>query len=131
MLNRPVDNPRPLQSDTPLIPFDLYKEPAGPAHETGSPEDYLLHLTHNFALCDRHMTRINGRWYRCAYCEDSRDLCTECQAYDSHDPTHPFIVFKAPVEMKQFRCVPSLCYFYLCQFLMVQKRVRKLGRARQ
>ncbi|KAI0035350.1 hypothetical protein K488DRAFT_83186 [Vararia minispora EC-137] len=109
MLNRPVDNPRPLQSETPLIPFDLYKEPVGPTHEqTSNPEDYLQTLTHSFAYCNRHMTHINGRWYRCAYCEVSRDLCAECYSYDSHDPTHAFIVFKAPVDIKQFRAFANL-----------------------
>ncbi|VDB99879.1 unnamed protein product [Peniophora sp. CBMAI 1063] len=110
-LPRPVDNAQPLQSATPLLPRDLYAYPAGPAtkaHSTVDPDDYLRDLTHQFALCDRHMTKINGRWFRCAYCEESTDLCGVCHGYDTHDPTHAFIVLKAPINMKSFRVFANL-----------------------
>jgi hypothetical protein len=63
---------------------------------------YLRDLTHSFALCDRDMVRIVGKWYRCAFC--AKDLCADCEALDSHDDTHVFLVFKAPVDMHAFRC---------------------------
>jgi len=63
---------------------------------------YLRDLTHGFALCDRDMVRIVGKWYRCAFC--AKDLCADCEALDSHDDTHVFLVFKAPVHMDAFRC---------------------------
>jgi hypothetical protein len=66
--------------------------------ETG----YLRDLTHAFALCDRHMRRIVGKWYRCAFC--AKDLCADCEVLDTHDSTHIFVVFKAPVDMQSFRC---------------------------
>ena len=70
---------------------------------------YLRDLTHSFALCDRHMIRIVGKWYRCAFC--AKDLCAECEALDSHDNTHVFLVFKAPVDMQAFRCAfPCSCH---------------------
>ncbi|KAG1723846.1 uncharacterized protein EDB91DRAFT_1008814, partial [Suillus paluster] len=50
---------------------------------------------HSTALCDRCMERIQGAWYRCAYC--AKDLCGECESLDTHDETHIFVVFKAPV----------------------------------
>lgn len=124
LLPRPVDNPQPLQSVTPLLPQDLYQYPAGPntkVHSAIMPDgrlrsslasrvgltwpfiDYLLDLTHQFALCDRHITKISGRWFRCVYCEQSTDLCTVCHGYDTHDPTHAFIVLKAPIKMATFR----------------------------
>ncbi|KAN0129825.1 hypothetical protein V8E53_012297 [Lactarius tabidus] len=104
---RPVDIPGPLESEFPFIPV-LYQYPAGPA--PGSPSNrssdsdptvYLRYLTHAFALCDRHMGKIVGKWYRCAYC--SMDLCADCEAIDTHDKTHAFLVFKAPVDKHAFR----------------------------
>lgn len=124
MIPRPVDNPLPLQSATPLLPPDLYESPAGPdtkASRVTDPDgqsyltvivshtlshsfvEYLRNLTHKFALCDRHMKKINGRWFRCACCEQSTDLCSVCHGYDTHDPTHAFIVLKAPINMARFR----------------------------
>ncbi|KAH9172965.1 hypothetical protein EDB89DRAFT_2069195 [Lactarius sanguifluus] len=117
---RPVDIPGPLESELPIIPI-LYRYPAGPA--PGSPSDissdpegtslklarsyfssffidvetaYLRDLKHNFALCDRHVSRgrIVGKWYRCAFC--AKDLCADCEALDTHDSTHAFLVLKAP-----------------------------------
>jgi hypothetical protein len=68
---------------------------------------YLRDLTHSFALCDRDMLRIVGKWYRCAFC--AKDLCADCEAIDTHDNTHVFLVFKAAVDMQAFRCaVPHL-----------------------
>lgn len=83
---------------------------------TGFVLAYLRDLTHSFALCDRHMIRIVGKWYRCAFC--AKDLCAECEALDSHDNTHVFLVFKAPVDMQAFQCafpytphtIPSLMH---------------------
>jgi len=49
------------------------------------------------------MVAIIGRWYRCVYCP--KDLCAECEPHDTHDPTHPFLVFKAPVDIALFKCV--------------------------
>ncbi|KAH9977511.1 hypothetical protein BJV74DRAFT_888403 [Russula compacta] len=104
---RPVDIPGPLESEFPIIPL-LYRNPVGPvpgspfADVSGDPTvPYLRDLTHDFALCDRHMMRIVGKWYRCAYC--AKDLCADCEAIDTHDGTHVFLVFKAPVDMQAFR----------------------------
>ena len=116
------------------IPLCRYRDPAGPApgsptantpgdpagmsHDlTGSRQllmgvktAYLRNLTHAFALCDRHMRRIVGKWYRCAFC--AKDLCTDCEVLDTHDGTHAFLVFKAPVDMQAFRCAfPHLCRY--------------------
>ncbi|KAI0319978.1 hypothetical protein OF83DRAFT_1107303 [Amylostereum chailletii] len=100
VLDRPVDNPKALESETPLV-RPLYKEPVGATNGPGDPEAYLKDLTFSFALCDRHLEPINGRWYRCAYC--TKVLCADCQALDTHDDTHAFLVFKAPVDLQQFR----------------------------
>ncbi|KAG1811488.1 uncharacterized protein BJ212DRAFT_1448435 [Suillus subaureus] len=62
--------------------------------------EYLYHLVHSTALCDRCMERIQGAWYRCAYC--AKDLCGECESLDTHDQTHIFVVFKAPVRFLRF-----------------------------
>ncbi|KAI0272304.1 hypothetical protein BC834DRAFT_817427 [Gloeopeniophorella convolvens] len=108
---RPVDVTGPLESEFPIIPV-LYREPAGPppasvnAYATKEPAAYLRDLTHAFALCDRHMERIVGKWYRCAFC--AKDLCAHCEALDSHDDTHVFLVFKAPVDMQAFRHFANL-----------------------
>ncbi|KAH9000073.1 hypothetical protein EDB92DRAFT_1790048 [Lactarius akahatsu] len=104
---RPVDISGPLESELPIIPI-LYRYPAGPAPGSpsdisGDPEAYLHDLKHNFALCDRHVSRgrIVGKWYRCAIC--AKDLCADCEALDTHDSTHAFLVFKAPVDKQVFR----------------------------
>ena len=47
------------------------------------------------------MMRIVGKWYRCAFC--AKDLCADCEELDTHDNTHVFLVFKAPVDMQAFR----------------------------
>ncbi|KAI9433566.1 hypothetical protein H4582DRAFT_1986710, partial [Lactarius indigo] len=111
---RPVDIPGPLESEYPIIPI-LYRYPAGPAPGSpadlsGDPEAYLRDLRHSFALCDRHVSRgrIVGKWYRCAFC--ARDLCADCEALDTHDSTHAFLVFKAPVDKQVFRCVFTYLY---------------------
>jgi len=104
---RPVDYPGPLESDLPIIEVSLYRDPAGPApgspaaEISGDPAAYLRDLTHAFALCDRHLLRIVGKWYRCAFC--AKDLCAECEELDTHDNTHIFIVFKGSVDMQEFR----------------------------
>ncbi|KAI9433567.1 hypothetical protein H4582DRAFT_1986714 [Lactarius indigo] len=103
---RPVDIPGPLESEYPIIPI-LYRDPAGPApgspsaNTPGDPAAYLRDLTHAFARCDRHMQRIVGKWYRCAFC--AKDLCADCEVFDTHDGTHVFLVLKAPVDMKMSR----------------------------
>jgi len=110
-IRRPVDIPGPLESEFPIIPV-LYRDPAGPtpgspaADISGDPAAYLRDLTHSFALCDRDMVRIVGKWYRCAFC--AKDLCADCEALDSHDDTHVFLVFKAPVDMHAFRLFADL-----------------------
>jgi hypothetical protein len=52
------------------------------------------------------MLRIVGKWYRCAFC--AKDLCADCERLDTHDYTHAFLVFKAPVDMQAFRYVIPL-----------------------
>jgi len=99
---RRVDMPGPLESEFPILPI-LYRSPAGP-RPFSAPDDpaaYLRDLTHGFALCDLHMRKIVGKWYRCAFC--AKDLCEDCEALDAHDGTHPFLVFKAPVDEQAFR----------------------------
>lgn len=94
---------RPLESSKGFLP-KLYKVPAGPLGSTkpnADPKEYLSFLVHSAALCDRCMERIRGAWYRCAYC--GKDLCGDCEAVDTHDETHVFVVFKAPVDMPRFR----------------------------
>ncbi|KAI9510526.1 hypothetical protein F5148DRAFT_976610 [Russula earlei] len=102
---RPVDMARPLESEFPIIPL-LYRTPVGPppgspADTSGDPAAYLRDLTHAFALCDRDLRRIVGKWYRCAFC--AKDLCADCEALDTHDNTHVFLVFKAPIDMQAFQ----------------------------
>ncbi|KAI9464415.1 hypothetical protein BJY52DRAFT_816024 [Lactarius psammicola] len=112
-LPRPVDIPGPLESELPIIPI-LYRYPAGPAlgspsaNISGDPEAYLRDLKHSFALCDRHVARgrIVGKWFRCAFC--AKDLCAECEALDTHDSTHAFLVFKAPIDKQVFRHLADL-----------------------
>ncbi|KAH9024598.1 hypothetical protein EDB84DRAFT_430698 [Lactarius hengduanensis] len=56
------------------------------------------------------MRRIVGKWYRCAFC--AKDLCADCEVLDTHDGTHLFVVFKAPVDMQAFRCA----FLHPCEF---------------
>ncbi|KAG1723842.1 uncharacterized protein EDB91DRAFT_1166836 [Suillus paluster] len=103
---RPVH--APLESPSAFLP-KLYKVPAGPVGglaPNADPQEYLYHLVHSTALCDRCMERIQGAWYRCAYC--AKDLCGECESLDTHDETHIFVVFKAPVDMVYFRRFANL-----------------------
>ncbi|KAI0299236.1 hypothetical protein BC826DRAFT_996172, partial [Russula brevipes] len=101
---RPVDIPGPLESESPFIPI-LYQFPAGPDADEEprlDPQAYLRKLVHHFALCDLHMTRIVGKWYRCAFC--AKDLCADCEAFDTHDDsTHAFLVLKSPVSLGVMR----------------------------
>ncbi|KAG6335268.1 hypothetical protein ID866_3824 [Astraeus odoratus] len=39
---------------------------------------------------------------------DPKDLCEDCEAVDTHDETHVFVVFKAPVDMPRFRQFANL-----------------------
>jgi hypothetical protein len=130
--DRPLETTRPLLPRlyvaigvVPQIAHDhhRYKTPAGPSNgyvNSNDPKrsfssclrftfmltqplyaDYLRSVLHNAALCDRCMTPIQGEWFRCAYC--AKDLCDACEAMDTHDDTHVFMVFKAPVDMHQLR----------------------------
>ncbi|KIJ20721.1 hypothetical protein PAXINDRAFT_174193 [Paxillus involutus ATCC 200175] len=105
-LPRPVH--RPLESPSAFLP-KIYKVPAGPVGGLAphtDPKEYLSFLVHSTALCDRCMERIHGAWFRCACC--AKDLCGDCEALDTHDQTHVFVVFKAPVDMPQFRQFTNL-----------------------
>jgi hypothetical protein len=105
-LPRPVH--RPLQSSSGFLP-KLYKVPAGPVGGLAPhahPKEYLSFVVHSTALCDRCLDRIHGAWFRCAYC--AKDLCGDCEALDTHDETHLFVVFKAPIDMPQFRQFANL-----------------------
>ncbi|KAG0699912.1 hypothetical protein DFH29DRAFT_808256 [Suillus ampliporus] len=98
----------PLESSSSFLP-KLYKVPAGPVGglaPNADPQEYLYHLVHSTALCDRCMERIQGAWYRCVYC--AKDLCGECESLDTHDETHIFVIFKAPVDMVHFRRFANL-----------------------
>lgn len=64
---------------------------------------YLQTIQNRPAVCDRCVQRITGEWFRCVYCP--KDLCEECEALDSHDPTHLFIVFKSVVDTALLRYV--------------------------
>ena len=110
----------PLTSTMLTIILNRYKAPAGPRGVGGNDNpsdpkgyntdwylvyamlispiylDYLKLLIHPTAVCDCCVTRINGEWFRCAYCP--KDLCDACEALDTHDDTHIFFVFKAPVS---------------------------------
>jgi hypothetical protein len=92
---RPLD--KEIESSFPIVPI-LYKAPVGSG--SYSP-DYLKSVFHSSAVCDRCMTRIQGAWFRCAYC--AKDLCDACEELDTHDDKHIFIVFKSPVDMLVFR----------------------------
>ena len=49
------------------------------------------------------MNRIGGEWFRCVYC--AKDLCDNCEAVDTHDYTHFFMVFKSMVRF--FHCLKA------------------------
>ncbi|KAI0079350.1 hypothetical protein K474DRAFT_1659161 [Panus rudis PR-1116 ss-1] len=105
-LPRPVD--RPLESEFAILP-PLYKYPAGPqggTYNSADPKGYLQTLHHPSAVCDLCMQRITGEWFRCVYC--ARDLCENCEAVDTHDETHFFMVFKSGVDMQKFRLFAHL-----------------------
>jgi len=98
---RPVH--RAVEELHPILP-SLYKIPCGPlpsAPQSNDPRAYLSNLVHSSALCDRCMTPIEGEWFRCCYC--SRDLCDACEAVDTHNDTHVFIVLKSVVDMQSFK----------------------------
>ncbi|KAI0091463.1 hypothetical protein BDY19DRAFT_930605 [Irpex rosettiformis] len=100
-LPRPVDHP--IQSDIQILP-PLYRIPAGPpggVYSRERPKEYLRDVIHKSAVCDRCMTHIVGEWFRCVYC--AKDLCDACEAVDTHNDTHFFMVFKSSVDMKEFR----------------------------
>ncbi|EPQ56589.1 hypothetical protein GLOTRDRAFT_138279 [Gloeophyllum trabeum ATCC 11539] len=100
-LPRPVD--RPLQSPMFLIPR-IYTEPVGArfrATRNSHPKDYLDSVLHTHTWCDRCMTRIRGEWFHCGFCP--KDLCSDCEAMDTHDNTHVFLVLKAPVDLRFFK----------------------------
>ncbi|KAI9429612.1 hypothetical protein H4582DRAFT_2088826 [Lactarius indigo] len=117
MLGLRVDIPGPLESEYPIIPILFVIHVLGHASRKFNFTDIdILLVLHRavlpiyrvipktcFALCDRHVSRgrIVGKWYRCAFC--ARDLCADCEALDTHDSTHAFLVFKAPVDKQVFR----------------------------
>jgi len=70
-------------------------------------EAYLQTIVHRVALCDRCIQRIVGEWFHCAYC--AKDLCDACEAMDSHDASHLFVVFKSVVDMTILRYVDLPC----------------------
>ncbi|KAF8216818.1 hypothetical protein K438DRAFT_1703930 [Mycena galopus ATCC 62051] len=96
-LPRPVQ--RPLISTYAFLPR-LYKSPAGPPPGM-EPRAYLATLEHSAAICDRCMLNIQGVWFRCAYC--GMDLCDTCEAVDTHNDSHCFIMFKSPVDMQALK----------------------------
>ncbi|BEJ13657.1 hypothetical protein CspHIS471_0308310 [Cutaneotrichosporon sp. HIS471] len=112
--DRPVHVP--LQSPHPLLPL-LYqhRRPVGKVPSTAvvnprDPTSYLKHVLHSDTLCDIHSDQIRGIWLRCAHCAAGFDICSEAEvmASVSHDPTHVFVVFKAPVDMDRFRDLANL-----------------------
>lgn len=62
---------------------------------------YLKQLKHESAICDRCMDRIHGEWFHCVYCP--QDLCVTCEALDTHNDTHFFVVFKSNIDMNIFK----------------------------
>ena len=112
-----------LNMNYPFLPYS--KDIQSPA--------YLADLTHNSAVCDRCMTRIQGEWFRCVYC--GMDLCDSCETLDSHANAHFFMVFKALVSCCELLIFPlsdvsitftrSICstsgktYYCLCVRLLV------------
>ncbi|KAG6821486.1 hypothetical protein H0H93_010210 [Arthromyces matolae] len=85
-----------------------YREPVGfnGPHSPTNPAAHLITLTHSSSLCDRCMEPIVGAWFRCAYC--ARDLCDACEAVDTHNDAHVFLVFKALVDMKTLQRLANL-----------------------
>jgi len=106
-LPRPVQ--RPIQAPYALLP-PLYQLPAGTRNsntpEADGPRAYLKSLVHPAALCDRCLDCIHGVWFRCAYC--GIDLCDTCEAVDTHDDTHVFMVFKSTIDMQLFKAFANL-----------------------
>jgi len=99
----PVD--RQIYSEEALVPplyiVDAGQPLDGTVNYNEDPRAYLQTIQHRSAVCDRCVQRITGEWFRCAYC--AKDLCEECEALDSHDPTHLFIVFKSVVDTALLR----------------------------
>ncbi|KAH0582797.1 hypothetical protein H2248_010706 [Termitomyces sp. 'cryptogamus'] len=105
-LPRPVH--KPIEDLFPMVPI-LYQMPVGPQSpfmDTTEPAAYLNNLKHASSLCDRCIKVIVGAWFRCAYC--ARDLCDTCEAVDTHNDTHVFLVFKSLVDVKILRLVLNL-----------------------
>ncbi|KAF9454221.1 hypothetical protein P691DRAFT_692748, partial [Macrolepiota fuliginosa MF-IS2] len=100
-LPRPVQ--RPIECTYPLLP-QLYRVPAGAQTHLirqNDPQAYLKQLKHESAICDRCMDRIHGEWFHCVYCP--QDLCVTCEALDTHNDTHFFVVFKSNIDMHIFK----------------------------
>ncbi|KZT59440.1 hypothetical protein CALCODRAFT_450060 [Calocera cornea HHB12733] len=101
---RPLD--RAINSPFPILPL-LYRSPVAAGFESNQdPRAYLLNLVHGNTLCDICVEPIRGEWFRCVYC--SKDLCADCEENDVHDPTHIFVVFKAPVDMNALKVVTDI-----------------------
>ncbi|EJD47431.1 hypothetical protein AURDEDRAFT_184017 [Auricularia subglabra TFB-10046 SS5] len=100
--------PRPVKqritSPSPLLPH-LYLKPAGffpdGTRDQKNPERYLTTVQHESVLCDGCLERIEGKWYRCVYC--GMDFCNDCEAIDTHNDSHFFVVFKAVLDLTLFR----------------------------
>ena len=90
--------------EDPRGPFSLHEHAIN--HTQRSHTAYLQTIQNRTAVCDRCVQPITGEWFRCAYCP--KDLCEECEALDSHDPTHLFIVFKSVVDTFLLRYVHSV-----------------------
>ncbi|KAL4245861.1 hypothetical protein ABKN59_008801 [Abortiporus biennis] len=84
-LPRPVDTP--IECDFAMLPL-LYNFPAGPpggVYNSANPKEYLQSLLHTLA-----------------------DLCDNCEAVDTHDNTHFFMVLKSKVDMHRLRLFAQL-----------------------
>ena len=68
---------------------------------------------------------IVGKWYRCAFCP--KDLCADCEELDTHDNTHVFLVFKAPVDLEAFRCAVRHFISSLTDVILLNRDFADLG----
>ncbi|EJD47428.1 hypothetical protein AURDEDRAFT_163643 [Auricularia subglabra TFB-10046 SS5] len=89
---------RPIRSPFPFVPHLLIVPDIALPVDAEHPDAYLLAVQHPATLCDGCAQRICGKWYRCVFCPT--DLCADCEAVDSHDNSHLFVVFKSSVEIR-------------------------------
>ncbi|KAH9172964.1 hypothetical protein EDB89DRAFT_2069194 [Lactarius sanguifluus] len=109
-IHRPVDIPGPLESEFPIIPILAFSDieiPLDP-HQAAPLRTYQV--TQQVISATSHMPLLSatgicgvslasGTAVRSA----AKDLCADCEVLDTHDGTHLFVVFKAPVDMQAFR----------------------------